>query len=298
MSPISPDHTTKREIEGSYTKSFPSAHFTYDVTPDVKAHVSWSTSFGRPSMLSLVPGESFNDTTKELTINNPSLKPQTATNWDATLDYYFEPVGNLSVGWFRKEIKDYIVSGISQGTVATGAGNGYDGEYGGYNLLTSSNAGTAFVQGWELSYQQQFTFLPGLWRGLGFAANYTRIVTHGDFGGTAQLSTNQVAGFIPQTGNLNLSWRYRSFSTRLGLNYTGDYIASYTAASVGRNVYKYKRTVTNLGLAYRVSSAVSLTLDVANFTNEPQGQYRGISDQMERTILAGTAITVGIGGRF
>ena len=289
---------TKRDIEGSYTKSFPSAHLTYDVTSNVKARLSWSTSFGRPAMTSLVPGESFNDTTRELTINNPSLKPQTATNWDATLDYYFEPVGNLSVGWFRKEIKDYIVSGISQGTVATGASNGYGGEYGGYNLLTSGNAGTAFVQGWELSYQQQFTFLPGLWRGLGFAANYTRIVTHGDFGGTTQLSTNQVAGFIPQTGNINLSWRYRSFSTRLGINYTGDYITTYTAATVGRNVYKYKRTVTNLGLAYQLRPAVSLTLDIANFTNEPQGQYRGISDQMERTILAGTAITVGIGGRF
>lgn len=289
---------TKRETEGSYTKAFPSAHLTYDITPSLKARASWSTSFGRPAMSNLVPGESFNDTTKTLTVNNASLKPQTAKNWDTTLDYYFEPVGNLSVGWFHKEIKDYIVSGIAQGTVATGADNGYGGEYGGYTLLSSSNAGTAFVQGWELSYQQQFTFLPGLWRGLGFGANYTRIVTHGDFGGTTQLSTDEVAGFIPQTGNVNLSWRYRSFSTRLGVNYTGDYISSYTAASVGRNVYKLKRTVTNVSFAYQLRPAVSLTLDIANFTNEPQGQYRGIPDQVERVIINGTAINFGITGRF
>lgn len=289
---------TKRETEGSYTKAFPSAHLTYDITPNLKARASWSTSFGRPNMTNLVPGESFNDTAKTLTVNNASLKPQTAKNWDTTLDYYFEPVGNLSVGWFHKEIRDYIVNGIAQGTVATGADNGYGGEYGGYTLLSSSNAGTAFVQGWELSYQQQFTFLPGLWRGLGFGANYTRIVTHGDFGGATQLSTDEVAGFIPQTGNVNLSWRYRSFSTRLGINYTGDYISSYTAASVGRNVYKLKRTVTNVSFAYQLRPAVSLTLDVANFTNEPQGQYRGIPDQVERVIINGTAINFGVTGRF
>ena len=289
---------TKRETDGSYTKSFPSAHLTYDVTSNVKARLSWSTSFGRPAMTNLVPGETFSDTAKTLTINNPSLLPQTASNWDATLDYYFEPVGNLSAGWFRKEIKDYIVSGIGQGTVPTGAGNGYGGEYGGYTLLTSANAGTAYVQGWELSYQQQFTFLPGLWRGLGFAANYTRLVTHGDFGGTTQLSTGEVAGFIPQTGNVNLSWRYRSFSTRLGVNYTGDYITTYTAATLGRNVYKLKRTVTNVSFAYQVRPAVSLTVDIANFTNEPQGQYRGIPDQVERVIINGTAINFGVSGRF
>ena len=44
-----------------------------------------------------------------ITVNNPALLPQMATNWDATLDYYFEPVGNLSIGWFHKKIKDYIV---------------------------------------------------------------------------------------------------------------------------------------------------------------------------------------------
>lgn len=289
---------TKRDISGSYTKSFPSTHLTYDVTPSIKARLSWSTSFGRPPLTNLTPGESFNDTTRELTISNPSLKPQTASNWDASLDYYFEPVGNLSVGWFRKEIKDFIVNGFDAGTVPTGTSNGYGGEYGGYRLLTASNAGTAFVQGWELSYQQQLTFLPGLLKGLGFSANYTRLVTHGDFGGTSQLSTDQVAGFIPQTANLSLSWRYRRFSTRVLVNYTGDYITTYTAATIGRNLYKFKRTTTNLGFAYEVRPSVSLTLDVSNLTNEPQAQYRGIRDQMERTVIDGTTITFGIGGRF
>ena len=67
--------------------------------------------------------------------------------------------------------------------VAGGADNGYNGEYAGFTILTRENLGTAIVQGWEVSYQQQFTFLPGVLKGLGLLVNYTVIQTHGDFGG-------------------------------------------------------------------------------------------------------------------
>ena len=89
-----------------------------------------------------------NENNRTVTISNPSLLPQTATNWDATLEYYFEPVGSVSVGWFHKTIKDYIVNGINAGTVASGNNNGFNGEKDGFTILTRANAGTATVQGW------------------------------------------------------------------------------------------------------------------------------------------------------
>lgn len=201
----------RRAVSGAYTKSFPSVHLTHDLTPAVKARLSWSSSFGRPSMANFVPSETPNETNRTLTISNPSLRPQTAKNWDAVLEYYFEPVGNVSVGWFHKEIKDYIIGGIEAGVVATGPNNGYDGEYAGFTRLTTSNAGTAYVQGWEITYQQQFTFLPGALKGLACSANYTRLDTHGNFGGAAHLTSGQVAGFTPHTANAALSWRYRAY---------------------------------------------------------------------------------------
>ncbi|MBI4623077.1 MAG: TonB-dependent receptor [Verrucomicrobia bacterium] len=289
---------TRRELEGSYTKSFPSVHLHHDLTANLKARLSWSTSFGRPPMANLRPNETVNEANQTLSVNNPSLLPQTAANWDATLDYYFEPVGNFSVGWFHKTIEDYIVSGINSGTVPTGANNGYNGEYGGFTRLTTSNLGTAVVQGWEFNYQQQFTFLPGFLKGLSGSANYTVIDTHGDFGGTVTRSTNQVPGFIPRTGNLSLSWRHRGFSSRVAVNFTGDYITNYSAASLGRNLYRFKRTMVNVGLAYQVRPAVTLTCDVANLFNEPEAFYRGIPDQLQRMNLPGTSITFGVNGRF
>ena len=289
---------TFRETKGSYTKSFPSVHLTEDLTPNVRGRLSWSTSFGRPALTNAVPNETVSEANQTLTINNPSLLPQTAANWDATLDYYFEPVGNLSVGWFHKTIKDYIVSGVISGTVATGADNGYNGEYGGFTLLRTANAGTAIVQGWEFSYQQQYTFLPGWLKGLSALANFTILDTHGDFGGTAKLTTGQVAGFVPRSGNASVSWRYRGFSTRFLVNYVSSYITSYSAASVGRNLYRFARTVMSIGVAYQVRPSLAFTCDVNNLANSPQAFYRGIPDQMQSTIIQGTTITMGVNGRF
>lgn len=289
---------TRREMEGSYTKSFPSTHLTHDFTPNLRSRLAWSTSFGRPGMNNLLPNESVNEANQTITVNNPSLLPQMATNWDATLDYYFEPVGNLSVGWFHKKIKDYIVSGINTGTVGSGNDNGYNGDYAGFARLTTANAGTATVQGWEFSYQQQFAFLPGLLKGLSGSANYTLIDTHGDFGGREKLSTGQVVGFIPRVANLSLSWRYKGFSTRVLYNYTGSYIVEYSSASVGRNRYRQKFKTVHLGAAYQLRPAVTLTCDVANLTNTPQVWYRGVPGQMQSTIINGIAVSAGVTGRF
>ncbi|MBI5766497.1 MAG: TonB-dependent receptor [Verrucomicrobia bacterium] len=289
---------TLRRLAGGYTKSFPSVHLTHDFTKDLKGRLSWSTSFGRPAITNVLPNETISEANQTLTINNPGLEPQLADTWDATLEYYFEPVGNLSLGWFRKRIRDYIVTGVNAGTIGTGTDNGFNGDYPGFTRLTSSNAGTAYVQGWEFVYQQQFTFLPGLLKGLGASANYTLIATHGDFGGAVQRSTNEVAGFIPRTGNASLSWRYKKFSTRILYNVTGSYITSYTAASLGRNLYRYKYEVINLGAAYQLRPWLQLTVDLANLGNEPQRIYRGIPDQMQSTIINGTTWTFGVNGRF
>ncbi len=288
----------RREVDGRYTKSFPSAHVTQDLLPNLKARLSWSNSFGRPPLNNSYPSESVNETAQTLTISNPALKPRLAENWDAALEYYFEPVGNVSIGWFHKIIRDYSVSGILSGTVGTGTDNGYNGDYAGFGILTSQNLGTAIVQGWELSYSQQFSFLPGWLKGLGGGANFTVLDTHGNFGGTVERKKGEVPGFIPFTANANLNWRHRGFSARLIWSRTGEFINAFTAAGSGRNQYTRRRTITNCGVAYQIRPALSLTLDVGNVFNTPQVFYRGIADQISEYRIPGTTVTFGVSGRF
>jgi len=288
----------RRDLKGRYTKSFPSAHLTHDLTPNLKARLSWSNSFGRPPLSNLTPLETVNETNQTLTINNPSLRPQLAESWDTSLEYYFEPVGSLSVTWFHKTIDDYFVNNVEAGTVGPGADNGYAGEYSGFTLLSRANLGTAVVQGWEVSYQQQFTFLPGVLKGLGLSANFTVLETRGNFGGTATRRTGEVPGFVPRAGNVILSWRHRGFGARLVGNRTGEFINAFTQGSPARNQYTRARTTVNAGIAYQWRPAVSFSLDVQNVFNAPQQFYRGNADQMSEYRIPGTTITFGVSGRF
>jgi iron complex outermembrane recepter protein len=272
-------------------------HLHHDVTANLKVRASWSTSFGRPPLSNLLPNEAVNEAAQTITINNPSLLPQMAENWDATLEYYFEPVGSFSASWFHKTIEDYIINNVEGATVAAGNDNGFNGEYVGFRTLSRANAGTATVQGWEFSYQQQFTFLPGLLKGLSASANYTIIETSGDFGGTARRSTNQVPGFVPKMGNLGLAWRYGKFSARYSVNYVGTHITAFNAAA-HRSSFRFSRAITNAGVAYHFRPWATLTLDVANLFNEPEAFYRGARDRIQSYNIAGTTITMGVNGRF
>jgi TonB-dependent receptor len=289
---------TKRELSGSYTKAFPSIHVTQDFTRNFRGRVSWSTSFGRPPLNNLLPTETANDTQRTLTISNPSLKPQTAENWDASLEYYFEPVGSLSVTWFHKDIDDYFVNGTEIGTVGTGGDNGFGGEYSGYTLLSRSNLGNAVVQGWEFSYHQQYTFLPGLLKGFATTLNYTVLDAHGDFGTNVNRSTGEVAGFIPRTGNAIVSWQYRGFSARIVTNYVSDWLRNFTATASGQNLYTRKRVVTNVGFSYQYRPWLTFNVDAQNVFKAVQSWYRGSPDQLAQIYIPGPTVTFGVSGRF
>jgi TonB-dependent receptor len=287
-----------RKLSGDYTRSFPSAHVLYDFTTDLKAHASWSTSFGRPPFTNLVPNETPNDSARTITVNNPSLKPQYAKNWDVSLEYYLKPIGLLSVGWFHKTITDYIVSGMDGGTVGSGADNGYNGEYAGYNVLTTTNAGTAIVQGWEFSYRHQLSFLPRPFDGLGLNANYTVLNTHGDYGSSGYRTTREIIGFIPKTANVDLNYKYKAFSGRILLSYLGEYITTFNATSAALNVYRFPRKAVNVGLGWQLRPSVNLFCEISNIFNEPLRRFMYDRSRLNNTSITGPLVNAGITGRF
>lgn len=282
----------------NYTKAFPSIHAFHDVTSNLKVRTSYSTSFGRAGLNDFLPAISIDETNRIITVNNAALKPQTAQNWDATLEYYFEPVGSFTVGWFHKTIKDYIIRGQEIGILGTGLDNGYNGEYPGWSERTAVNASTVIAQGWEFAYQQQFTFLPGLLKGLAASANYTWIDTHGLYEPGRYLTKREVAGFIPYAANLSLSWKYRKFNARVLYNFTGEYITSFNSTSPGLNLYRESFKTVNVGVGYQLRPTLGLSLDVANIFNEPQVFYRGFKGRTQRTIVNFVTVTAGINGRF
>ena len=252
----------------------------------------------RPPVASLLPTTNVNDDTRLITAGNPDLLPYTADNFEVAVQRYFEPVGLLEASAFLKEISNYTRSFDT--VVAAGADNGFEGQFEGYKILQSLNAGIAIAQGWEFAYQQQFRFLPGLLRTLRFNANYTLINAHGDFGTTGlYLKNYQINSFIPRTVNASFSWDYRKFGVSMTYNYTSSSIRNaYNVTAPSRNQYMMARELVNLNLRYQLPRSMTLTVGVANLFNEPQIYYRGVADQLETFLVQGTTITAGLEARF
>lgn len=290
------DWDNARRIDGGYSDWFPSVHLTHRLGRGLLARASWSTGIARPPMGNLVPRETANVSGQTLTINNPSLKPQHTDNADLSLEYYFEPVGLLTVAVFRKNLRDYIVSS-NAGTVGQGADNGYNGEYAGYTLLSQFNSGTARIEGVEVSYQQQFTFLPRPFDGLGVSASHTRLSTEGNYGGAETRSTSEVGGFIPETTNLSVNYRYGRFAIRYLANRNSAYLANFSTDPSSLR-YKFARTGVSLNTSWQLFRGVDLFCNFDNLTDAPQRYYLYKPDRPERTIYTGTFITFGVNGTF
>jgi TonB-dependent receptor len=280
---------------GEYNRSFPSVHATYDITNNLKARASWSTSFARPNFVNLIPSATVSDANQTVTGANPGLGPQYSKNVDLKLEYYFKPAGLISVSFFKKDIKDYIIT-QEMGVIPFGPDNGYDGNYGGYRFFTSVNSGNAQVKGWEFDYRQQFTFLPGLLRGLGLAGNYTRLETEGNFGGTYR-TTNEITGFTPRSANVSLTYTYRGFSGRVTTSYTGQTIRTYSA-TVANRIYRKPITSTNVNLSYRLSRRATLFCDVSNIFETGPSWFRHIPERVYEIRYLPSAVTFGVNGQF
>ena len=110
-----------------------------------------------------------------------------------------------------------------------GADNGFDGCFEGFNIKTQSNGGRARVRGFEVAYQQRFTFLLGWWSGFGAYANYTRLQTQGDYGSTTVRSTKEIAGCTPNTANIGISYLEGGHNVRLQFNFIGRFLTAFSA---------------------------------------------------------------------
>ncbi|MBI4625886.1 MAG: TonB-dependent receptor, partial [Verrucomicrobia bacterium] len=282
--------------KGSYTRSFPSIHFTYDITPEFKARSSWSTSFGRPAFSDLVPSATINDTAQTLTIANPALGPQYSKNIDLALEYFFRPAGLVTIGFFEKDIRDYILT-TDIGTIGSGGDNGYAGDYSGYIIRSRTNAGTAEVKGWEVDYRQQFTFLPGLLKGFELAANYTQLKTQGNFGGTTIMKDTEVAGFVPRSGNVSLAYTYGRYGGRINYNYASNYLRSFNATPALR-LYQRKLDSVIISLSYRWRPGVTFSCDLANAFAARRGSYQYQPGRIADEYVPAQMISFGASGSF
>jgi TonB-dependent receptor len=283
-------------------------HSRYALAPNLVLHASFGTTSGRPNWGQILGVTDANEITHTINVPNLELKPRTSKNYDLSLEYYFEPVGVISVGVFQKDIKNYDVSAEWQVTAQEAIDLGAQPAPGDTTpwLVTSRlNAGFGRVRGIELNYSQSLSkLLPGPFRGLGVFSNFTYLQTEGTFdnagtAGAPPVKTNRLQGFIPRTANAGLSYLYNRYDLRVSWNYTDDWPEN-TPSNPATTKVRGERWSLDFTGKYRVTRNITFFADMVNLTSNHGKKYRGYVDPALRneTNALGFLLTAGVQATF
>jgi iron complex outermembrane recepter protein len=192
---------------------------------------------------------------------------------------------------FRKDITDFIATFSS--VIPDGANNGFNGAYSGYTLRTSTNLGTAQIEGYELNYSQQLTALPKPFDGLSVFGNYTHLKTTGSYdnGATA------LANFVPETVNAGVSYTLRRVSVQGVYSYKSPYLVSYSPTPISSTYQTVDQTF-DAHVQYQFRPWLSAYVDVVNIFNHAPSTYSVDQTRIYIWNVWGTQLTVGFNGRF
>ena len=232
---------TQRRLEGSYTKSFPSAHLTHDITPNLKARLSWSTSFGRPALAATLAER--NHQRGEPDAHGQQPEPAAADGDELGCD-----AGVL----FRARRQSFrrLVPQEDHRLHRHRHQSGHDSRPAPTTATTANTPASRCCS----RRQRRHRLRAGLGVRLPAAVHVparpaegarprrrtTRSSTR-----TAILAAPRIAGPVRSPASFrgratsSCTWRYRSFSARVLYNYAGEYITTYSAASAARNIYRY-----------------------------------------------------------
>lgn len=229
-----------------------------------------------------------------VTVGNPRLQPIESINLDASLEWYFADVGQLTFAVFYKELDNVITNGTSRQSF-TNNGATFD------VLVTQPEnaSGTGTIRGFEIAYQQVFDFLPGWMDGFGVQANYTYIDSEGVSQSTLSSTDPDVAAgrvanidasLLPLQGlsehNFNLVGFYEKgpLELRLAYNWRSEFLLTVRDVIVPFAPIMNEDTGQLDGsIFYRVTDNFRIGVQGVNLTNEITRTSQVLNDDLLRT---------------
>ncbi len=107
-------------LKGGYHYLLPSIDYDADLRSDVKLRLSYGDTIARPTWDQIQGGQTINTQTTLVTgsgnSGNPNLKPLRSHNLDASLEWYYAKSSYASVGFFHKNVSNFIGSGVQTQT--------------------------------------------------------------------------------------------------------------------------------------------------------------------------------------
>jgi len=203
----------------SYIDPLPSVTLRYALSQESDIRAVYGRGISRPDPYQLVPYVTQDDSTNpaQVGIGNPNLRPTHANNYDLLYEHFLRPFGMIQAGVFYKQLSSPLVKMLY--TPASG-------QWAGVPVTQEVNGTNSHIAGFEVSYQQHFTFLPGPLKALGAMTNYSYTASRvKSLPGRPDSPALQWQ--VPHTWNISPTYDYKRVSIRVGMTYNGASIYSY-----------------------------------------------------------------------
>jgi TonB-dependent receptor len=306
------------ETQG-YDGLYPSLNANYAFNDNLILRTAYARTLGRPDVRYVVAGLTLPTPTdtnptsaRTIVVGNPGLEPWTADSFHLSLDSYHLKGGFGSIGIYRKNISNFFAQrgqpiteeklreyGIPEGDI----------EYmltDNYVLRRWENVGDATLDGFEMSYRQDLTFLPD-WLQLTQAwVNYTRLKVRGE-------NAEDFVGFSPESLSAGLNYIRPRFSIRLNCAYQAETKRAAVLVTPGTSVegfipestYEYQAAHTRYGISaeYAVTKRFSFYMNWSDVFAKDRIVYRRAPNtpdfaQKYQRYVTPSYIVFGIKGRF
>jgi TonB-dependent receptor len=286
-------------VERTYDDTLPSMNLVFELQEDVLLRVAAARVMTRPTLGDLTPGgslDSFNGPPFSYDAGNPGLDPFRANSFDVALEWYFNDEALVSLGVFHKDVDSFFTDDgatimpfsqtglpVTLAPASSPLRNALDGgQDPDVEVSQVRNGGSATLDGFELIYQQPFTFLPGIWQNFGFSGNYTYV------------DSDKILGFSPDAFNATIYYEDDRLSARLSSAYRDAYRTD-DADDAGRNERGWSDTFNlDFAMSYRLTDSFDLTFEAINLTDEFEQQVFDAADLVNVYHHTGTEYLVGI----
>ncbi|BCW87547.1 hypothetical protein sos41_06770 [Alphaproteobacteria bacterium SO-S41] len=285
-------------VDRSYTDTLPSLNLAWDATEDLVIRASVAKVMSRPGLNGLTPGGtvSVSGNNRTVTSGNPFLDPTRATNYDLAIEWYFDRESILSAAFFYKEIDSFVANqsitrpftgnplglpdSIAIAACGTIVGCSAASDWA-FNAPINTTGGT--LKGFELSYQQPFSFLPEGWDNFGAILNYTYVESEIQYPDATQPSgfvTAPLTGLSKTAWNATLYYEDDVFSARVSASYRDGYLTRVPGQN-GNSVEGTNETLNfDASLSYQVNDQIAVTVEALNLSDEVNDQYVDASDRV------------------
>lgn len=295
FSAISTGEQAFTRLTGKYDHILPNLDVKLDLTEDLVARFSYSETITRPDYTDIQGGLTIDTLIRVSGGNgnrgNPALLPFESENIDLSLEYYFGDTDYASIGYFSKDVSNFIGIQTLQDEVlfpnlihpATGAPVTFDVE-------APVNQEDATVDGWEIAIQKTFGD-----SGFGVIANATFVDADVAFDDLS-LDTQFVLTGLSDSANLIGFYENEKFQARLAYNWRDDFYTGGTGASSGtpgpNNIESFGQW--DMSASYDVNENLTVFVEGLNLTEETTRSYGRSTRQVIRAGQTGARYNFGV----